>query len=334
MTTPCQPPTWPTSVDEFRDKLTHANGCMELVTTGVRSCSDAMTRGDKILCIAPHSDAWHGAHNKHLHDAFEWVLQGCGESLWTFREKTILVKAGEMLLIPRGVSHRETLPRDSKSNGNVNITVRDNGIGVHLNYYPRPRGSGLLVLPWRSAIPVEDPPLLNRLVSEAVAFTQAGPQTDPYVHGLVTAVLGAMRHGLQDERAATGSYSTIVAHCRERILHHLSKPELSVAALAREIGCNADYLSHQYHMETGERLMRVIARERMRLARRLLAVPEMSIADVSRASGYADPNYFARVFGREFGTSPRNWRRSAPAPVESAGDMGTGESRLVHRPSI
>ena len=69
-----------------------------------------------------------------------------------------------------------------------------------------------------------------------------------------------------------------------------------------------DYLSRLFGRETGGKLSEFIGVERLALARRLLLTTSMNVAQVSRASGYADPSYFARLFKQGTGVSPRGFR--------------------------
>jgi AraC-like DNA-binding protein len=46
-------------------------------------------------------------------------------------------------------------------------------------------------------------------------------------------------------------------------------------------------------------------------SRRLLAGTDLPIQQVARRVGFADPGYFARLFRRAHGTSPRRWRGRA-----------------------
>ncbi|HEX8089322.1 MAG TPA: helix-turn-helix transcriptional regulator, partial [Blastocatellia bacterium] len=48
---------------------------------------------------------------------------------------------------------------------------------------------------------------------------------------------------------------------------------------------------------------------RMEEARRLLRETKMSVIDVALEVGYANPSHFARLFRRETGLSPSDYRR-------------------------
>jgi two-component system response regulator YesN len=49
----------------------------------------------------------------------------------------------------------------------------------------------------------------------------------------------------------------------------------------------------------------------MEQAKRLLANPSMPVADVAAAVGFNDPSYFTRVFRRQEGVSPSEYRATS-----------------------
>jgi Helix-turn-helix domain len=51
-----------------------------------------------------------------------------------------------------------------------------------------------------------------------------------------------------------------------------------------------------------------LANYRMQQAKRLLANPRMPVADVAVAVGFNDPSYFTRVFRKQEGASPSEYR--------------------------
>ena len=56
-----------------------------------------------------------------------------------------------------------------------------------------------------------------------------------------------------------------------------------------------------------------ITRVRIEYAKLLLRAPDTTIGYVAEASGFANANYFAKVFRRETGLSPSEYLESAPS---------------------
>ncbi len=62
---------------------------------------------------------------------------------------------------------------------------------------------------------------------------------------------------------------------------------------------------------TGKTLGDYLREMRMVTAARMLLLTDASISTIATESGYADANYFARVFKKVFGISPVAYRREA-----------------------
>jgi AraC-like DNA-binding protein len=124
------------------------------------------------------------------------------------------------------------------------------------------------------------------------------------------------------------------------IAAHLSDPELDASAIARASHISVRYLQALFH-EQGSTVTDWIRDRRLAGSRRDLVDPalrERTIADIALRWGYLDPAYFSRLFRRQFGESPRDWRaRAIAAQVPSQqGHPGQhhhqdqpGQARLV-----
>ena len=99
------------------------------------------------------------------------------------------------------------------------------------------------------------------------------------------------------------------------IAENLADPDLDASSLSRAKHISTRYLQAIFQ-EQGTTVTDYIRDRRMAGARRDLADPalrEAPIADIAVRWGYQDPAYFSRLFRREFGESPRDWRARALA---------------------
>jgi AraC-like DNA-binding protein len=85
---------------------------------------------------------------------------------------------------------------------------------------------------------------------------------------------------------------------------------LDVAAMARAAGYSRHHFSRVFAAHTGVPPAQYVMRQRMEEAARLLRVDPAPIKLIAQRSGFADPNYFGKVFRRYFGIGPRDFRRS------------------------
>lgn len=73
------------------------------------------------------------------------------------------------------------------------------------------------------------------------------------------------------------------------------------------------YLSSLFKQDTGTTIVDYINSQRVDRAAVLLATTDRSIAAVAAAVGILDVNYFTKIFKKQFGTTPTQYRREKKA---------------------
>ena len=81
--------------------------------------------------------------------------------------------------------------------------------------------------------------------------------------------------------------------------------------VAVSVGMSRSSFAEHFRRETGRSFVDFLNNERISAARGLLEHLEFSVAEIARMVGYADPNYFARVFRARISQSPGEYRESA-----------------------
>lgn len=84
--------------------------------------------------------------------------------------------------------------------------------------------------------------------------------------------------------------------------------DLSLKRFANELFLNTSYLSTLFKKEVGMTLTDYVNKNRIEYAQKLLRSTTLSIQDIAIQSGISDIHYFTRLFRRETGMSPRDWR--------------------------
>ncbi len=108
------------------------------------------------------------------------------------------------------------------------------------------------------------------------------------------------RPGGEGQRLVRRGMAYIHAHYAE---------EISRNDIARYLGVNESHLTHCFDRELGIPPMTYLNRYRIRQARKMLESAPHSITEVAMAAGFSSPSYFARVFLKEVGVTPRAYRR-------------------------
>lgn len=83
---------------------------------------------------------------------------------------------------------------------------------------------------------------------------------------------------------------------------------LEIQTLADIAGMSRAHFSRTFTALEGLSPSEFVMRERMQRAARLLVNGQLSVKAISSACGFADPNYFAKVFRRTFAISPSEFR--------------------------
>lgn len=102
--------------------------------------------------------------------------------------------------------------------------------------------------------------------------------------------------------AVTGEFTRLVAAS--------ARTDCAVSGYADRLGVSIGYLSEVVKQVTGNTPGQLIRAARVLEARRFLGGTDLTVSQVARELGFADPAYFCRFFRRETGTTPGDYRRS------------------------
>nr|WKN38830.1 substrate-binding domain-containing protein [Tunicatimonas sp. TK19036] len=97
------------------------------------------------------------------------------------------------------------------------------------------------------------------------------------------------------------------------IQQHLSDPELSVNAIAKELGLSRVQLYRKVKALLGIGINDHVKIQRLKKAKELLHQPDLTIAEVAYAVGFSSPAYFSTVFKSYYEQSPSDFVRSHPS---------------------
>ena len=119
----------------------------------------------------------------------------------------------------------------------------------------------------------------------------------------------ARKYALRQSNVNTKSESRINAACR-RIYDNVKEPP-SAEELAAECCLSVSRFLHLFKEVTEKPLKEFINDIRVKRAKEMLALTEMSVRDIACAVGFDDQNYFSRVFRKAEGCSPTEYRKNS-----------------------
>ena len=103
--------------------------------------------------------------------------------------------------------------------------------------------------------------------------------------------------------------SPSIAESAMMYIHDNFDKKITLKDICSAVGCSKSSLLMAFKKEFGITVNDAITRERLTLAKKLLADRSISINEISQLTGFYDQSYFSKVFSREFGTSPSEYRR-------------------------
>ncbi|WP_411345465.1 response regulator [Paenibacillus sp. WLX1005] len=112
---------------------------------------------------------------------------------------------------------------------------------------------------------------------------------------------------LASEKKDTRQHS-LVDYVKQHVQEHIHEPDLSLASIAARLDRSPAYVSAVFSQNTGTKLGSYITSIRMEMARRLLLDPAVPVYAVSEQLGFLDSHYFARVFKKQEGMTPSEYR--------------------------
>ncbi|HMM30493.1 MAG TPA: response regulator [Clostridia bacterium] len=94
-----------------------------------------------------------------------------------------------------------------------------------------------------------------------------------------------------------------------------TESSLSAESVCEHLHVSRSYFFEIFKKETGRSFVQYLTDVRMERAIELLRDPSRKTIDVAYAVGYEEPNYFAYVFKKRFGTTPARYRRQETEPL-------------------
>lgn len=127
--------------------------------------------------------------------------------------------------------------------------------------------------------------------------------------GLLIAVLERIK-ALEQARVVAGAQHPTLVLALLYLRRHL-RQSVTLAELAAASHVSESHLRALFRAQYGCGPLQHLQNMRIELAQKLLPTPYLRIQEIARQCGYEDARYFARLFARATGQSPRAWRVAA-----------------------
>ncbi len=115
----------------------------------------------------------------------------------------------------------------------------------------------------------------------------------------------ALASGIRD-RNEEQSESTVKR--AQKYIQENYQSDISLDEVSREVNVSPYYFSKLFKEEVGENFIEYLTALRISKAKEYLKDPSLPIREAGSLSGYADSNYFSRIFKKQTGMTPREYR--------------------------
>lgn len=180
---------------------------------------------------------------------------------------------------------------------------------VHFSGTDCPRLLEQLGLTVGLALPVGDTVELQRLTADMVGeFIQRKPFYQLALQGRFMALLALIARQRQTAATGKGAWEPRLEEARKEI-YWTHRYEIDLERLAGKCQLSPSRFQHLFKKQYGVSPRHYQTMLRVNSARSLLQSTDLSIRQVGEKVGYADQNYFSRVFKRYTGYSPSDLRK-------------------------
>lgn len=111
------------------------------------------------------------------------------------------------------------------------------------------------------------------------------------------------------EKRKSDKQELLVVKINDMIEQEYTEASFSLDYLADSIGISTAYMCRLYKLYTGTTITDRLSFLRMKKARELLLETQLSVNEVAERVGYSNATYFYRVFKKENGVTPKEFRR-------------------------
>ena len=230
--------------------------------------------------------------NLHRHDGAELVFVTSGRCGNVVTGGSLTADAGSLFVIPPGMAHRQI---DFGEAGTTYLVFEPGGTSsFDLAFRVIDASRDAFVPVW-----IDQIDLLYRQKEMEECNT------------LLPMLLNRL-HRMERAADAAAELPEPVTAALEYLARHFAEP-FSAPELAKRCALSPSYFNAQFRKHTGQSPVEYVRKLRLAYARRLLIGSRLSIAEVGEQCGFANPNYFVRLFRKHHNCTPGDYRAGAGA---------------------
>lgn len=149
------------------------------------------------------------------------------------------------------------------------------------------------------------PPQANAVADQALRRLSQARNPSEFPELVRVAAVRLCQMVRQTKEQDTGNLH--VEKAKHYLADHLTQ-EISMEAVAEDVGLSLYHLSHLFKSHTGSTMRHYLADLRIEAACRLLASDDLAIPEIASLLRFCDQSYFTRVFRQRTGKTPAQYR--------------------------
>lgn len=267
--------------------------------------------GTGVLKVPKLNGLMKTASGMHFHFMSELFVQLAGINAFECPHERFNLCPGQLCIMPRGMPHGETTRLVRGQFGMLVFMYNAQELRFLLAAGSQGEHPRMI-----KSMGINHPRVLRMaeyLEDIAQVLHAGGRNTREIVRGLLAAHLAEILNIMATDLGRRQDEPYKITQVKQLMVSRLSDPELGVRKLAELVECSPDYLSYLFHKWTGRTLANTINRYRLSQAQYLLQNSNMNVKEIAAAAGFADPNYFGRLFRNATGQTPITYRRKISA---------------------
>lgn len=240
----------------------------------------------------------------HAHDGFDLLYITEGETHILIRDNRYTAVAGDLAVYYPGEYHQEEIAPGKFSY--ICLRFQKKFVDPQLKFPAQSELEPVFNLPWKDRF---------RALFEQIVIEHGG--VDSFNQLLVGTYLAQLVILLG--RALSFCKESLPSETHERelristildLIHARVDLDLSLKDLAGEVYMSESHFSHVFKDVMGVPPKRYVISAKMEKARELLLMSNQPLSDIALSLGYDEPAYFSRLFKKQWGISPAEFRNS------------------------
>ena len=277
---------------------------------------------DRIYCNSTVRPSSYRMAENHSHNYYEIFYVNKGNTRFFVDDRLFDLHAGDFVIVPPNLVHYN---RYITQTTRINIYFREKDLMRGSEYVLKDIRERFLEKAAMYHTPASHKDLFDNVIDRLLHEDQVSDDDTEVMLQLL----------FQEFFVLTSRYSTpgigytsqfsqegdiTIEEAAHYISEHYSQP-ITLDFLAEKAGLSPTYFSKRFHLITGMGMKEYLTYVRLKHAEAELISTSHSIRRIAENSGFSDSNYFKDVFKKEFGLSPRNYRKTRKTDIVEQQDI-------------